>query len=202
MKIVVVGGASTYTPELIDGFVRMHDQLPLTELVLVDPDTERLGIVSEVSEHIVEHRNGVFKVTATDDLDAVLPRARVVLIQVRVGGQEARVTDETFALDLGVIGQETTGVGGLTKALRTVPVVLDVAQRVKELAPDAWIVNFTNPVGIVTRALLDAGHRAVGLCNVAIGLQHFFARLLDTDPQEIALEHVGLNHLSWELEVF
>jgi 6-phospho-beta-glucosidase len=118
---------------------------------------------------------------------------------LRVGGQTARISDETFPLECGCVGQETTGAGGLAKALRTVPVVLDVAARIRERAkPGAWIVDFTNPVGIVTRALLDAGHKAVGLCNVAIGFQRRFAALLDVDPSAVVLDHVGLNHLTWE----
>ena len=125
-----------------------------------------------------------------------------MLLQLRVGGQAARQRDETWPLECGCIGQETTGAGGLAKALRTVPVVLDIAERARQRAdPGAWIIDFTNPVGIVTRALLDAGHRAVGLCNVAIGFQRLFARLLGTDPAQVQLDHVGLNHLTWERAV-
>ena len=127
----------------------------------------------------------------------------MVLIQLRVGGQAARISDETFPLDCGCVGQETTGAGGLAKALRTVPVVLDVAERARRLAaPGAWIVDFTNPVGIVTRALLDAGHRAVGLCNVAIGFQRRFAGLLGVEPAAVMLDHIGLNHLTWERHAY
>jgi 6-phospho-beta-glucosidase len=138
----------------------------------------------------------------TDDLDDAVSDADVVLLQLRVGGQAARNVDETLPLQCGCVGQETTGAGGFAKALRTVPVVLDVAERVRKLArPDAWIVDFTNPVGIVTRALLDAGHRAVGLCNVAIGTQRRLAQLLDVDASRISLDHVGLNHLTWTRQV-
>ena len=134
----------------------------------------------------------------TGDLDRALDGADFVLVQIRVGGQAARLSDETVPLACGCIGQETTGAGGLAKALRTVPVVLEIAERVRELAsPDAWIVDFTNPVGIVTRSLLDAGHRAVGLCNVAIGFQRSFARHLDVAPEEVVIDQVGLNHLTW-----
>jgi 6-phospho-beta-glucosidase len=134
----------------------------------------------------------------TDDLDRAVDGADYVLIQIRVGGQAARLSDETVPLQCGCIGQETTGAGGLGKALRTVPVVLEIAERVRERAADgAWIVDFTNPVGIVTRALLDAGHRAVGLCNVAIGFQRSFARRLGVQPERIVVDQVGLNHLSW-----
>src|SRR5204863_2456428 len=136
--------------------------------------------------------------SVTDDLDAAVEGASFVLIQLRVGGQEARLSDETIPLACGCIGQETTGAGGLGKALRTVPVVLDIAARVRELAePDAWIVDFTNPVGIVVRGLLDAGHRAVGLCNVAIGFQRTIAPLLGVEPDQVLVDQVGLNHLTW-----
>jgi 6-phospho-beta-glucosidase len=138
-------------------------------------------------------------VSWTDNLDAAADGAGAVVLQLRVGGQATRQRDETWPLDYGCIGQETTGAGGFAKALRTVPVVLDVADRVRARAlPDAWIIDFTNPVGIVTRALLDAGHRAIGLCNVAIGFQRSFASLLGVEPETVVLDHVGLNHLTWE----
>jgi 6-phospho-beta-glucosidase len=197
MKIAVVGGGSTYTPELVDGFARLFPDV--TELALVDPATERLGVVGPFARRIFAHHGHAGSVTYTDDLDAGLSDAEVVVIQLRVGGQRARISDETFPLECGCVGQETTGAGGLAKALRTVPVVLDVAERARRLAaPHAWIVDFTNPVGIVTRALLDAGHRAVGLCNVAIGFQRRWAALLGVEPAEVVLDHVGLNHLTWE----
>src|SRR6185503_3770083 len=139
------------------------------------------------------------RVRWTSDLDDGLDGAGAVLIQLRVGGQAARISDETFPLECGCVGQETTGAGGLAKALRTVPVVLDIAEvAARRAAPGAWIVDFTNPVGIVTRALLDAGHRAVGLCNVPIGFQRRFASLLGVAPEAVVLDHIGLNHLTWE----
>jgi 6-phospho-beta-glucosidase len=134
----------------------------------------------------------------TGDLDAAVTDADFVLVQSRVGGQRARLHDETAPLACGCVGQETTGAGGFAKAMRTVPVVLEIADRVRALAaPGAWIVDFTNPVGIVTRSLLDAGHRAVGLCNVAIGFQREFARLLGVEPSRVVVDQVGLNHLTW-----
>ncbi|AXG77874.1 6-phospho-beta-glucosidase [Streptomyces paludis] len=198
MKLAVVGGGSTYTPELVDGFARLRDTLPIGELVLVDPSAERLGPVGGLARRIFARQGHPGRITTTSDLDAGVADADAVLLQLRVGGQEARLQDETWPLECGCVGQETTGAGGLAKALRTVPVVLDIAERVRRASPDAWIIDFTNPVGIVTRALLGAGHRAVGLCNVAIGFQRLFARLLDVAPGEVHLEHVGLNHLSWE----
>ena len=154
MKLAVVGGGSTYTPELVDGLARLQDALPVDELVLVDPAEERLRLVGGLGRRILAHYGHPGTITTTSDLDAGVDGADAVLVQLRVGGQAARQQDETWPLECGCVGQETTGAGGLAKALRTVPVVLDVAERVAKASPDAWIVDFTNPVGIVTRALL------------------------------------------------
>jgi 6-phospho-beta-glucosidase len=199
VKLAVVGGGSTYTPELIDGFARMREALPIEELWLVDPDPERLRLVGGMSERMFRAAGHPGRIVATSDLEAGVADADAVLIQLRVGGQDARRGDETWPHECDCIGQETTGPGGFAKALRTVPVVLRVADAVRRFAaPDAWIVDFTNPVGIVTRALLNEGHRAVGLCNVAIGFQRSFAGMLGVDPGRVQLGHVGLNHLTWE----
>lgn len=198
MKLAVVGGGSTYTPELIDGFARLRDTLPIEELVLIDPAADRLDLVGGLARRIFAKQGHPGRITTTSDVDAGVAGASAVLLQLRVGGQAARNQDETWPLECGCVGQETTGAGGLAKALRTVPVVLDIAERVRRANPDAWIIDFTNPVGIVTRALLQAGHKAVGLCNVAIGFQRKFAKLLEVAPSEVYLEHVGLNHLTWE----
>ncbi|MFF9237486.1 6-phospho-beta-glucosidase [Streptomyces sp. NPDC014776] len=201
MKLTVVGGGSTYTPELVDGFARLRDTLPVEELVLVDPAAERLERVGGLARRILAKQGHPGRVVTTADLDAGVDGADAVLLQLRVGGQAAREQDETWPLECGCVGQETTGAGGLAKALRTVPVVLDIAERVRRTNPHAWIIDFTNPVGIVTRALLEAGHKAVGLCNVAIGLQRKFAAHLGVTPAEVHLDHVGLNHLTWETGV-
>lgn len=201
MKLTVVGGGSTYTPELIDGFARLRDTLPIEELVLMDPATDRLELIGALARRIFARQAHNGTITTTTDLDAAVEGADAVLLQLRVGGQAAREQDETWPLDCGCVGQETTGAGGLAKALRTVPVVLDIADRVRRTNPTAWIIDFTNPVGIVTRALLQEGHKAVGLCNVAIGFQRKFAALLDLPPSRIHLDHVGLNHLTWETGV-
>ncbi|MFJ4406308.1 6-phospho-beta-glucosidase [Streptomyces sp. NPDC088910] len=198
MKLAVVGGGSTYTPELIDGFARLRDTLPIEELVLVDPAADRLELVGGLARRIFAKQGHPGTITTTADLESGVAGADAVLLQLRIGGQAARNQDETWPLECGCVGQETTGAGGLAKALRTVPVVLDIAERVRRVAPQAWIIDFTNPVGIVTRALLQAGHKAVGLCNVAIGFQRKFAKLLDVSPEQVHLDHVGLNHLTWE----
>lgn len=202
MKLTIIGGGSTYTPELIDGFARMRDQLPIDEVWLVDPDPTRRALVAGVSRRMLAHAGHPAVVHDTDDVVAGVTDADAVLFQLRIGGQDARRGDETWPHEVGCIGQETTGPGGFAKALRTVPVVLDIAEQVRRHAkPHAWIIDFTNPVGIVTRALLQAGHRAVGLCNVAIGFQRQFARMLQVDPSRVSLGHVGLNHLTWERSV-
>jgi 6-phospho-beta-glucosidase len=199
MKLAVVGGGSTYTPELVDGVARLTADIKVTELVLVDPDAGRLSVVGPFCARIMRRHGHPALLRWTTSLDDGLDGAGAVLLQLRVGGQAARQRDETWPLEYGCIGQETTGAGGLAKALRTVPVVLEIAERTSSRAlPSAWIIDFTNPVGIVTRALLDAGHRAIGLCNVAIGFQRGFAGLLGVEPERVKLDHVGLNHLTWE----
>src|SRR5439155_1212140 len=198
MKLAVIGGGSTYTPELVAGLAREQERLDLRELDLHDIDPQRREVVGGLAGRMLDAAGYDGRLSVTDDLERALDGASFVLVQLRVGGQAARLTDETIPLACGCIGQETTGAGGLGKALRTVPVVLEIAERVRELAADdAWIVDFTNPVGIVVRSLLDAGHRAVGLCNVAIGLQRFLAGMLDVEPARVAVDQVGLNHLTW-----
>jgi 6-phospho-beta-glucosidase len=198
MKVAVIGAGSTYTPELVSGLGRERDTIDVRELVLHDIDAERLEVVGGLAQRMLERQGYQGSLEQTGDLDRAVDGADYVLVQIRVGGQEARLRDETVPLACGCIGQETTGAGGLAKAFRTVPVVLEIAERVRERAADgAWIVDFTNPVGIVTRSLLDAGHRAVGLCNVAIGVQRTCARLLVVEPESVLVDQVGLNHLTW-----
>ncbi len=198
LKVAVVGGGSTYTPELVEGFARRVTVLPIDELVLLDPDSERLEIVGGLASRILRASGWPGRLTLTGDQSAALDGATYTLIQLRVGGQAARLVDETLPHRFGAIGQETTGPGGFAKALRTVPLVLDIAdEAARRGAPGGWILDFTNPVGIVTQALLDAGHHAIGLCNVAIGFQRQFARHFGVDPRRVRLDHVGLNHLSW-----
>jgi 6-phospho-beta-glucosidase len=202
LKVCVIGGASTYTPELVEGFATRWPDLPVEELTLLDIDADRLAIVGGLAERILAEAGWPGRLVLTTDHTEALSDAHYVVCQLRVGGQQARLVDETLPHEFGCIGQETTGAGGFAKALRTVPVVLELARELERVgAPDAWFVNFTNPVGIVTQALLDAGHRAIGLCNVAIGLQRRIAAALDVAPSRVELEHVGLNHLTWERAV-
>jgi 6-phospho-beta-glucosidase len=198
MKLAVIGAGSTYTPELVSGLMRERERIDVSELVLHDIDAERLEVVGGLSQRILERQGFGGSLQLTGELDRALDGAGAVLIQIRVGGQAARLSDETIPAACGCVGQETTGAGGLAKALRTVPVVLEIAERARRLAAgDAWIVDFTNPVGIVTRALLDAGHRALGLCNVAINFQRQIAAHLGVTAERVLVDQVGLNHLTW-----
>ena len=201
MKLAVIGGGSTYTPEVIDGIVRLRELLPVDDVWLHDTDPQRLAVVAGLARRMLSRAGHPARIETTQRLEDAVEGAEAVLIQIRVGGQAARRVDESVPLACGCIGQETTGFGGLAKALRTVPVVLDIAERARRLSPDAWIVDFTNPVGIVTKALLDEGHKAVGLCSAAMVFQRHFAKVLDVDPQRIELDHLGLNHLTWEVGV-
>ena len=198
LKVAVVGGGSTYTPELVEGFARRRAVLPIDELVLMDPDAGRLEIVGGLAGRILRRAGWPGRLVLTRSRDEALDAAAFVLVQLRVGGQAARLVDETLPHRFGAIGQETTGPGGFAKALRTVPLVLEIAEEAgRRSASGAWILDFTNPVGIVTQALLDAGHRAIGLCNVAIGFQRQLAERFGVQAERVRLDHVGLNHLSW-----
>src|SRR3954447_10994106 len=201
MKLAVIGGGSTYTPEVMDGLVQFRDELPVDDLYLHDTNDERLQVVAGLAKRMLARAAHPVNLVTTTSLDEAVEGADAVLVQIRVGGQAARMVDESVPLACGCLGQETTGFGGLAKALRTVPVVLDIAATARTRAPKAWIVDFTNPVGIVTKALLDAGHRAVGLCSAAMVFQRHFAKVLDVDPERIELDHLGLNHLTWEVGV-
>jgi 6-phospho-beta-glucosidase len=198
LKIAVIGGGSTYTPELVAGMLEREAQLAVGELVLFDIDPVRLNLVGGFAKRMVDRAGWGGRLTMTTSRSAALEGADFVLVQLRVGGQAARLIDETLPPSFGLIGQETTGAGGFAKALRTVPVVLDIAEETAlRGSPGVWLIDFTNPVGIVTQALLDAGHRAIGLCNVAITLQRRLATRLGVAPHRVRLEHLGLNHLSW-----
>jgi 6-phospho-beta-glucosidase len=198
VKVAVVGAGSTYTPELVEGFVRRIERFPVDELALLDVDRDRLDVVGGLAGRMLDRAGYGGHLILTTDRDEALEGAGFVIVQLRVGGQAARLSDETIPPRFGCVGQETTGPGGFAKALRTIPVVLELAElTARRGAPRAWFVDFTNPTGMVTQALIDEGHRALGLCNVAINLQRRFATRFDVQPERVQLEHVGLNHLSW-----
>lgn len=198
MKVAVIGGGSTYTPELLEGFIGREETLSLAEVVLHDIAPERLGPVAEFCRRMARARGASFCLWDTLDLDEALDGAAFVVTQIRVGGQEARHRDEVRGLRLGIVGQETTGEGGFAKAVRTIPVVLEIARRVRKRAPGAWIINFTNPSGIVTEALLRfGGVPTVGLCNVPAEMKMETAAALGVPAEAVELDYVGLNHLGW-----
>jgi 6-phospho-beta-glucosidase len=198
VKVAIVGAGSTYTPELVDGFIRRADRFPVDELALLDVDPSRLEIVGGLARRMLDRAGFGGRTVLSHDRDEAIDGAAFVIVQLRVGGQAARLLDETIPPRFGCIGQETTGAGGFAKALRTVPVVLELAELASRRgAPGCWFVDFTNPTGLVTQALLDRDVRAVGLCNVAIGFQRRFAERFGVEPERVELEHVGLNHLSW-----
>jgi 6-phospho-beta-glucosidase len=198
MKLAVIGAGSTYTPELVSGLMRERGRIAIDELVLHDIDPARLEVVGGMAQRMLARQGFAGSFQRSTELDAALYGADAVLLQIRVGGQAARLHDERTPALCGCVGQETTGAGGLAKALRTVPVVLEIAERARKLAADGvWLVDFTNPVGIVTRSLLDQGHRAIGLCNVAINFQRQIAAHLGVEPERVLVDQVGLNHLTW-----
>jgi 6-phospho-beta-glucosidase len=205
MKIAVIGGGSTYTPELINGFLERTSTLPVSELWLMDIDPVRLDIVGGFAKRMVEARGNPFMVVLTTDQRDAVHDASYVITQLRVGQMPARVADEYLGFRHGLIGQETTGVGGMAKALRTIPVILKIAADMRELAPGALLANFTNPAGLVTQALKKYAPDvpSVGVCNVAIttkmgiidGLKELKGSAIT--PERTQLNTLGLNHLSW-----
>src|SRR5512141_910510 len=205
MKIAVIGGGSTYTPELVNGFLDRINSLPVTELWLMDIDPQRLKIVGGFAQRMVAARGSPFKVVLTTDQRAAVKGASYVTTQMRVGQMQARVADEYLGRRHNLIGQETTGIGGMAKAMRTIPVLLKLAADMRELAPGAMLVNFTNPSGLVTEALQRYAPEvpSVGVCNVAIGVKmNIIKELEESSGRKIALESVGLdtlglNHLTW-----
>jgi 6-phospho-beta-glucosidase len=206
MKIAVIGGGSTYTPELVSGFLERMDSLPVTELTLMDIDAQRLDIVGGFARRMLQARGDPFKVELTPHQQAAIEGASYVITQLRVGQMPARVADEYLGRRHGLIGQETTGVGGMAKALRTIPVVLKIANDMHTLAaPGALLLNFTNPAGLVTQALHKYAPDvpSVGVCNVAITTQMGIIEKLEPllgetiTPERTELDTLGLNHLSW-----
>jgi 6-phospho-beta-glucosidase len=198
VKICVVGGGSTYTPELVDGILRRRDRLPASELVLLDPNAERLEIVGRFALRMCEASGSNLHVRWTADAADALAGSAFVVTQLRVGGQEARHRDELTGREFGLIGQETTGIGGFAKALRTIPVMLEIAREVERCAPAATLVNFTNPAGLITELLRrETSLRVVGLCNVPWNMQIEVADALGCDFGDVDIDYVGLNHLAW-----
>lgn len=206
IKIVTIGGGSSYTPELVEGFIRRYDQMPVKELWLVDVEEgqEKLDIVSKLAQRMVEKAGVPMKVIPTLDRQKALKDADFVTTQMRVGLLDARIKDERIPLSMGMIGQETNGAGGMFKALRTIPVILDIVKDMEVLCPDAWLINFTNPAGMVTEAIIrhTGFKKTIGLCNVPIGMVHGVAKLLDVEPDRVTMEIQGSNHNIFATDFF
>ncbi|RNB79819.1 6-phospho-beta-glucosidase [Brevibacillus nitrificans] len=206
IKIVTIGGGSSYTPELVEGFIKRYEELPVRELWLVDVPAgeKKLQIVGALAKRMVEKAGVPIQIHLTLDRRKALEGADFVTTQIRVGLLDARVKDEKIPLKYGVIGQETNGPGGLFKGLRTIPVIMDICRDMEELCPDAWLINFTNPAGMVTEAVLRYTHRkkVIGLCNVPIGMKMGVASVLDVDQSRVHIDFAGLNHMVFGLGVF
>lgn len=202
-KITVIGGGSSYTPELIDGFIQHEKDLKVGEIALFDIDEERLNIVGGMAQRQVRYAELDTKVTLNFDRPRAVEGAKFVLSSMRVGHMAARILDEKIPLKYGVIGQETTGPGGTLKAWRTIPVSLDIAKDMEKYAPDAWYINFTNPSGIMTEALLKHTNlNVVGLCNNPINTIAGMAEAFHVEPKDVFLEWMGMNHVNWVRKVY
>lgn len=201
VKIATIGGGSSHTPELMEGFIKRYDELPIREIWLVDiPEgEEKMRIVGEMAQRMWDASPYDVKVHMTLDRREALKDADFVTTQFRVGLLNARIKDERIPLSYGLLGQETNGAGGMFKAFRTIPVILDIVEDMKELCPNAWLVNFTNPSGMVTEAVLKYGkwNKVVGLCNVPIGAMMKEPELIGKNPEDLTFEFAGLNHFHW-----
>lgn len=206
IKVVTIGGGSSYTPELIEGFIRRYDELPIRELWLVDihEGREKLEIIGALAKRMIEKANLPINVYTTLDRKEALVNADFVTTQIRVGQLAAREKDEAIPLKYGVIGQETNGPGGLFKGLRTIPVILDICKDMEDLCPDAWLINFSNPAGMVTEAVLRHSTitKTVGLCNVPVSMRMNIAEMLDMDASRVHIDFAGLNHMIYGLDVY
>lgn len=206
VKIVTLGGGSSYTPELVEGFIKRYDTLPVSELWLVDIEAgrEKLEAVGALAKRMVEEAGIPMKVILSYDRREALKNADFVTTQMRIGRLSARVKDEHIPLSHGIIGQETNGAGGMFKAFRTIPVILDIVKDIEELCPNAWMINFTNPAGMVTEAVLRYTNfkRVIGLCNVPVNMVAGIANILGVDESRVTLELQGVNHFIFATDVF
>ncbi|NLW40687.1 MAG: 6-phospho-beta-glucosidase [Tissierellia bacterium] len=206
LKIAVIGGGSSYTPEFVEGIIKRYDELPVDELWLVDVEEgkEKLAIVGDLAKRMVKEANLPMDVFLSLDRQKALYGASFVTTQLRVGMLEARNKDERIPLSHGFIGQETNGAGGLFKGLRTIPVLLEIAEDMVSLCPDAWLINFTNPVGMVTEAFskYSKHKKFIGLCNVPIGVERGIAEILGIEGERVRIDFAGLNHMVYGFNVY
>ena len=201
-KLVIIGGGSSYTPEIFEGIIKRRSVLSIKDVVLVDIPEEgamkRANIVVELGRRMIRKAGIDCSISLTTNRREALENADFVISQLRVGQMPARAMDELTGIELNIIGQETTGVGGFLNAMRTIPVALQIAEEIKEICPNAWLINFTNPAGIITQAIHNyIDIQCIGLCNVPINMQHDAAQALGVKDSDIHCEFVGLNHLSY-----
>ncbi|EGR3415071.1 6-phospho-beta-glucosidase [Vibrio parahaemolyticus] len=200
IKLAIIGGGSSYTPELVEGVIKRLDYLPVKQIHFVDIESgaEKLEIIRGLAQRMVDKAGADIEIKADFDRRAAIKGADFVMTQFRVGGLAARANDERIPIKYDVIGQETTGPGGFAKALRTIPVILDICKDIEELAPNAWMLNFTNPAGLVSEAVSKHTKvKSIGLCNVPVSMEMMIAEMMDCEPKELQLEFAGLNHLVW-----
>lgn len=198
LKVSVIGAGSSYTPELIEGFIEHWDELPVRKLTLMDIDQQRLETIGGLALRMISAARKEIRVETTQDRRRAIEGSRFVISQIRVGGMAARIKDEQIPPRLGVIGQETTGPGGFAKALRTIPVVISIAEDILASTSDAFLINFTNPAGLITEALCRFSRVAtIGLCNLPIGAEMRISQELGIERYRLRLDWVGLNHLNW-----
>lgn len=206
IKVVTIGGGSSYTPELVEGFIKRYDKLPVKELWLVDIEEgkEKLEIVGNLARRMVEKAGVPMEVHLSLDRREALVDADFVTTQIRVGLLDARIKDESIPLKHGMIGQETNGAGGMLKAFRTIPVLLEIDKDMSELCPNAWMINFTNPAGMVTEAIVRYGinKKVIGLCNVPIGMEKAVASIMNVDHSRVRVDFAGLNHMVYGLNMY
>ena len=203
LKVGVIGAGSTYAPELIDGFIKRCEELTVSEIVMMDIDKERLEITGGLAKRMMDKAGLRTRIRLTQNRKEAMDGADFVVTQIRVGLMEGRGRDEKIPLEFGIIGQETTGPGGFCMALRTIPVMLEIAKEMESLSPKGWMINFTNPSGLITEALNHySAVQIIGLCNAPITYQNRLATLFGVSNEHILMDYFGLNHLSWIRRVF
>jgi len=198
LKITVIGGGSTYTPELVNGFIKSGNELPISEFCLMDIDARKLNILGGITRRMFAEAGINCTVTCTENREIALRNSDYVVSQIRVGQMDARIKDEKIPLEYDLIGQETTGIGGFMKAVRTIPVMLKIAREMEKYCPEAWLINFSNPSGLIAETLLNNTNiKCIGLCNVPLGMLKKAYKIMQGEPDNYKVDYIGLNHLAW-----
>lgn len=202
MKFTIIGAGSSYTPKILERLNEMREELPVTDIALMDLNEERLNIVSGFCQRYAKHLGLSLNFSQASTLEEALPGSDFIIVQIRVGGNEARINDEKIPLSFGLVGQETTGAGGFMKALRTIPALLEIARAVEQYCPDAWIINYTNPTGIVAEAVNKYSQAKIaGLCAGGLNGRNWTAMALNIDPDSVRYDLAGLNHMNFAYNI-